>query len=197
MKKIKLLTLISLSGQVIFIAAVILMHFLRPDKNPVVDFVSEYAVGNYGWLMTFAFFSNAVGQACLFAVLLFVFKPSRISLFTFAIWCLGTFLFSIFKTDLPGQPPTFTGLVLHGIAALIAFVFLAISMMAWANVFKRNENWAKLTKISNFFGGTSIILFFVFLFSPVWLRGFTERILIGWDFGWLLLITTHLLRLKS
>ncbi len=34
-----------------------LIHFLRPDKNMLSCFVSEYAAGNYSWLMTTGFFS--------------------------------------------------------------------------------------------------------------------------------------------
>lgn len=131
----------------------------------------------------------AVAQVCLLTGLLQQLKASKTSIATFCIWCIGAFLFSIFKTDIPGQPPAFSGLVLHGIAALLAFLNLGITMIAWGSVFKKNDRWADKAILSRFFGLVSLLLFFVFLFSPVSLRGFTERLLIGWDIIWLIIIS--------
>jgi len=192
LKYSKSIVLISLCGQVLFLAITVLMHFLRPDNNPRVNFVSEYAVGNYGWIMTVGFFSMAIAQLLLITGLLQQLKASKKSIITFSIWCIGGFLFSTFKTDIPGQQPTFSGLVLHGIAALIAFLSLGISMITWGSVFKKNHEWADKASLSRVFGLVSILLFLIFLFSPVWLRGFTERLLIGWDITWLIIISNTL-----
>ncbi|HWM70482.1 MAG TPA: hypothetical protein VNO35_28180 [Steroidobacteraceae bacterium] len=32
--------------------ALALLHFLRPDYAPASNFISNYAVGPYGWIMT-------------------------------------------------------------------------------------------------------------------------------------------------
>ena len=52
----KAIAFISLCGVLLFLAITVLMHFLRLDKDPLVNFVSEYAVGNYGGIMTAGFF---------------------------------------------------------------------------------------------------------------------------------------------
>jgi len=52
---------IAIVGISYFLTAVIALHFLRPDYDPVSRFVSEYAVGQYGFLMTSAFFGLSLG----------------------------------------------------------------------------------------------------------------------------------------
>lgn len=192
MKYNKSTAFISLFGLLVFLRITILMHFLRVDKNPIVNFVSEYAIGDHAGIMTTGFFFMAVSQVFLLIGLLKHLKASKTSIITFSIWCIGTFLFSIFKTDVPGQPPTFNGLVLHGIAALLAFLNLGIAMIAWGSVFKKNIEWADKATLSSVFGIIGILLFFIFLFSPISVRGLTERLLIGWDMIWLIIISAAL-----
>ena len=39
-----------------YVAAVLTLHVLEPEFDPRFRFMSEYALGNYGWLMTTTFF---------------------------------------------------------------------------------------------------------------------------------------------
>ena len=48
---------IALVGVAYFAVIIVVLHFLRPDLNPIRRPTSEYAVGRYGFLMTSAFFS--------------------------------------------------------------------------------------------------------------------------------------------
>ena len=47
-------------GVVTVFALYVLLHVLRPDYNPLRRFLSEYAVGRFGVLMTAAFFLQAL-----------------------------------------------------------------------------------------------------------------------------------------
>jgi hypothetical protein len=44
-----------------FLAALFLMHIVRPDYTIVDHMISDYAVGQFGWIMTTAFISVALG----------------------------------------------------------------------------------------------------------------------------------------
>lgn len=48
-----------------FVAAITLLHGLRPDVDPVARVTSEYAIGRYGSLMTSASFAFAVALIAL------------------------------------------------------------------------------------------------------------------------------------
>jgi uncharacterized membrane protein YidH (DUF202 family) len=191
MKPTKSIAFISLFGCTAFVVIVCLLHFLRPDKNRLSCFVSEYAVGNYGWLMTLAFYTLAIAAALLLIGLLQGYKASATACITFGIFSVGILLAGIFPTDVPVEPPTTRGLIL-GFAALIALLNLGISMIAWGNVFKKNENWKSFAKPSIFYGVVSLVLLIIFVGSPILFRGLTQRILLGWDISWLLLVSWKL-----
>ena len=191
MKPTKIVAFISSCSLMLFVVIVILLHFLRPDKNMLSCFVSEYAVGNYGWLMTIAFYALAFAAALVLRGLLLNTKPSKTSKITLGIFCVGILLVAIFPTDVPVEPPSPRGLV-HGFAALIALVSLGISMIAWGVVFKKNNNLKKLATPSLFFGVASLVLLIIFIASPISYRGLTQRFLLAWDISWLFLISRKL-----
>ncbi len=193
MKFNKTIGLFSLYGHLLFAAAFLLLHVLRPDKNFMTSFTSEFAIGDAGWIMTLGFFGIATGALFLTVGLLQQLKATRTSLTSLIIWGISMLLTGLFKTDLPGSPPTPKGLI-HGIAALIAFINLGIAMISWGRVFKKNKNWYTLAKPSLIFGAVSLVLFIIFFVSPPSFRGLTQRLLIVWDVCWLLLVNTMLLR---
>ncbi len=193
MKHTKTLARISFSGITLFLVIVCSLHFLRPDKNPLTCFVSEYAVGNYSWMLTTSYYVLATSAALILTGLLLNINTSNPSIITLGLFSFGLTLAAIFPTDVPVVPPTPTGLI-HAIAALIALVSLAITMIAWGFVFKRNDNWKTFATTSIFFGVMSLVLFIVHFVSPLPIRGLTQRILLVWDITCLLLVSWKLYR---
>ena len=53
------------TGVAAFLILVVVLHFLRPDLSPVTRFLSEYARGPYGLLMTIAILSLSLGGLAL------------------------------------------------------------------------------------------------------------------------------------
>ena len=92
MKPTKKIAFISSCSLMLFVVIVFLLHFLRPDKNMMSCFVSEYAVGEYGWLMTIAFYALAFGAALLLISLLQDCKVSVTGCITLGIFSVGIFL---------------------------------------------------------------------------------------------------------
>lgn len=194
MKTTKTIAFIGICSLVLFVVIIISLHFLRPDKNMLSCFLSEYAVGNYGLLMTIAFYALAFAAALLFRGLLLNAKSSKTSNITLSIFCVGILLAGIFPTDIPGvPPPTLHGLI-HALAGLFSFMSLGISMLAWGFVFKKNENWKSFAKPSIFFGVISLLLFIVHFVSPIPLKGLTQRILLLFDISWLFRVSIKLYR---
>ena len=46
-----------------FALLLVLLHVLRPDLDPSWRFISEYAIGNFGYLMIIAFLSFSAGRS--------------------------------------------------------------------------------------------------------------------------------------
>ncbi len=187
----KIFALVSLIGNSIFILLVFLLHFLRKDLYLFEHFVSEYAIGNYGWVQTIGFFSLAIGQLFLIIGLRNNIKPSITSLTTFIVWCSCIFLIAIFPTNLPNASPTIANTI-HNFSALFAFISLAVTMISWGRDFKKNKNWKNLSKLSLSFGTVSFLLLVALTLSPISFRGLTQRILISLDLCWLIVISSHL-----
>ena len=95
-----------------FVVALISVHLLRPDYSPRDHFISDYAVGPYGWLMTSAFVALSAACATLAAGLLMD-GPSgwlaRSGAVLLCVCALGLIVTAIFPTDVPGAPPTPSG----------------------------------------------------------------------------------------
>ncbi|HQR94856.1 MAG TPA: DUF998 domain-containing protein [Sediminibacterium sp.] len=196
MKPTKSLAIISFCGLLLFVIIVFALHFLRPDKNLLSCFVSEYAVGNYSWLMTIAFYDLTIASALLLSELMIKVKSSKTSKISLSIFCLGILLTGIYPTDLAGNKPT-TGGLIHGLAALIALLNLGISMIAWGISFKKNHVLKNLAMPSLIWGAISLMLLIIFIASPIGFRGLTQRLLLACDISWLLLVCTKFYLLNA
>jgi hypothetical membrane protein len=53
--KMKLLRQLAIATILLASVIVILMHFIETDFNPIFNYVSEYALGKYGWLASLSF----------------------------------------------------------------------------------------------------------------------------------------------
>jgi Protein of unknown function (DUF998) len=193
MKPLRTNAFISLYGLILFVTIVIFLHFLRPDKNMLSSFVSEYAVGKDSWLMTIAFYALSIASTLLLMGFMQHVSASLTGKITLGIFCAGIFLAALFPTDVPAFPQTTVGMI-HGFAALIALFNLSISMIAWGISFQKNNEFKKIAKPSVVWGGISFILLVIFIASPISVRGLTQRILLTWNISWLFLVNFHLYR---
>jgi alpha-beta hydrolase superfamily lysophospholipase len=191
MKYIKTMALISIWGHSLFIILVVLLHFLRMDLYLQRAFISEYAVGDFGWIQTMAFFVLGISGFFLIAALYTNIKTSIISVVAFSFWCIGVFLIAIYPTDLAEAIPTKTGSI-HVFAAQFAFINLGATMILWGFNFRKNKHWEKMAIVSWLFGTVSLLILIALVFSPVSLKGLVQRILFMWDLSWLILISKQL-----
>jgi len=94
------------------IIALALLHVLRPDYAPASNFISNYAVGPFGWIMATWFLAQAGGMLLLSAGLSrsgLRSPASRMAMFLMVIAALGLVVSAIFPTDIPGAPDTRAG----------------------------------------------------------------------------------------
>lgn len=196
MKPTKSLAIISFCGFLLFVIIVFALHFLRPDKNLFSCFVSEYAVGNYSWLMTIAFYDLTIASTLLLSELMIKVKSSKTSKITLSFFCSGILLGGIYPTDLPGNEPSKGGLI-HGLSALIALLNIGISIITWGISFKKDHVLKKLAIPSFIWGTISLMLLIIFISSPIGFRGLTQRLLLTCDISWLLLVSMKLYQFNN
>ena len=125
-----------------FIIILTALHFIKPEIAPSWNFISEYEVGRFGWLMQTAFFSLAL--SCLLLVLA-LWKQlnvvGKIGLIMLMIASAGMILAAIFKTDALNTPAnlvTKSG-KLHQTGAMLDQIPFAAILITIA--FFRKKDW--------------------------------------------------------
>jgi hypothetical protein len=137
--------LIAIGSIVYFVVAVVMMHFLRPEYNPVNHAVSNYAVGPYGYLMTAAFYALALSLLALVLGLhrsITLTNLSRVAVLLLCLASIGMVVMGISPGDVHAlhPPATITG-VIHWTAAGISFLSIMIAAFLLSIFFRTDERW--------------------------------------------------------
>jgi hypothetical protein len=128
-----------------FVLLLAVLHMLRPDLDPTWRFISEYAVGDHGWVMVLAFLSLALSFIALFFALRSEIKSTsgRIGLTALLISATGLMMAAIFPTDPVSTTPdamTTSG-KLHSLGGALGIAMpFAAALITWN--LARNPGWA-------------------------------------------------------
>ncbi len=119
---------IGLSGA--FLAILFLLHFLEPEFDPSWRMISEYELGQYGWMMSLAFFCWGGSVLALRTILSRTLRTRGGRIGQWWLLVIGVALFGagIFITDPITNPTTSTANSLHTLCG--AFVILTFPMAA-------------------------------------------------------------------
>lgn len=138
---------VSISLASVFLADLLLLHFLKPELDPSWRMISEYEIGRFGWMMRLAFF--CWGGSVL-ALVITVWPSLQLLTGTISRWwfiliAIALFGAGVFKTDpitdlTPGVVNT-----LHQVSgAIVIFSFpiaatLAISSLLHSPAWSANQ----------------------------------------------------------
>jgi hypothetical protein len=186
---------------------IVVLHFLKPDLDPSWRFLSEYSVGDHGWLMQLAFLLMSLSYGAL-AVALRPHMEGRVaSVGLFFLWlaALGTVLAGLFNMDLitivPPEP-TFHG-SLHGLGAMLGVPSLPIAALLLSVGLARKPGWnaarGRLLLSANLTWVTFAFMNAVVLaslsgggqFGPDVLVGWPNRLLIVTHFAWTMIMAAR------
>jgi hypothetical protein len=108
----------------------LLMHVLRADYQLTNHMISDYAVGEFGWVMATVFITWSVGMALLLSALLLA-EPSslarKLGALLLGITSVGLLVSAAYRTDLLGLPDTHEGNV-HTISFLVNIVCMLVAI---------------------------------------------------------------------
>ncbi|ALJ04091.1 hypothetical protein APS56_02495 [Pseudalgibacter alginicilyticus] len=125
-----------------FIFLLILLHLINTSMSPIWQPISEYALGNTGWLMQIVFFLLGISFLTL-GLYLIKYLPkigSKIGGVLLVIASLGNFLAGIFNTDPVDTLPeymTMSGQIHNAAAGLLGFMILATVFITYQ--FRKQE----------------------------------------------------------
>lgn len=119
----------------------ILLHALRSDYELSSHMISDYAVGEFGWVMVAVFVTWSAGIALLSSALLLAESSSlsrKLGTLLLGITSVGLLVSAAYRTDLPGLPDTHEGNV-HTISFLVNIVCMLVAIPLLSFGFGRNS----------------------------------------------------------
>lgn len=178
---------IALAGLAWFVAGVALLHVLRPDLTPASHMISEYAVGQLGWIQTLNFLALATGTAALFLAA----RRGPIPLGTVAKSLVGafsvtTYLSAVFETG----SGTWQAQV-HELVGVLGFLALMVAAFTAARSL-RGSAWARLRRWSLLWGAAMVVTFPLVPLLGEAGMGIGQRLFIACALGWLATIAATL-----
>src|SRR5918999_2143659 len=190
------IALLAIVGIVDFLLNLALLHFLRPDVNPVLDPISNFAVGPYGFLFTAAYIGLGLAALALtFGLYLSIAPPGRsyVGLFLLGLYGVSVLLAGFFTIDVGGEG-TMVGAI-HNIVGNISFFGFPIAAILLSVGMGKDERWRSLRRPAlavSFAVVLTVILTIVG--SNIGLFGLTQRLANFTLVLWILLVG---LRLRS
>ena len=176
-------------------AAMVLLHAVRTDLDPVRQVMSEYANGRFGWFMTAAFY--AIGLACVTLALRLGRAMVRRAMSVvvrvlLGLGGVGLILAGIFEVERPAVPDTIQE-VIHSDATLTAFTLIIAAMLLFAVLCRWDPRWHDFRGVATVL---AIVAAMAGAFSPfagqtTW-SGLAQRVLGATVVAWLLLCAWHI-----
>ena len=199
-KQAAIFATIACAGFLYYLAALIVLHFIEPGYNPLSRTISEYAVGQYGFVMTSAFFARGLALLALAIGLYQGVSPPGRSSAGIVLLCLSgvaTLVTGIFRTDLKGALQTTSGNI-HIIAALVTYIGLAAAFILLSQRFRHDPQWKSFRGLALALALAALVGLVVFLgASGTELAGLFQRIYTLLFLIWLLLTASRLRSIAS
>jgi len=177
------------AGTLLSLIAMVTLHLLRPDYT-LRNFLSEYAVGPFGFLVTAACYVLAATFLMLLVGLRLNVHPS--GFLTASCVLLGVVIISlcvcaVFPIDLimppDGSRPTRAALlaaltrtdITHIVASFLLFASLIALLLTLPSAYKRDEKWRSFSHTTLFLGFLMLVSFLGLILAPFNLKGLVQR----------------------
>jgi hypothetical protein len=203
---------LSFAAAATFVGLLASLHFIKPELDPSWRVISEYALGNYGWIMVIAFLSLAVSCVSLFVAIRSQIRTlgGKIGLAFLLIAAAGLIIATIFTTDpiTANRDELTTHGNLHGLGAALGTGFpIAAALIGWSLV--RNQAWSPARRSLLWAASLAWMGFLVFALSMVVMfpddGTFGPDVLIGWPnrfmmvayTAWLIVVAWQAIRVRE
>jgi len=196
------LALLAIAGVFLYVLIDVLLAFLRPDVNLIHNAESDYGVGPYSWLMDVNFLLRcALSLAAAGAIVRNTSTGGRLRLgigFLVA-WGVGSGILAFLPDNPSGTPATTSGLV-HLSIAFLAFTCVVIGTIVLSVKFRLVPQLRQLVPFLLLISVTAVVPLMLLGhtdFRPGTLSGLYERIFLGLELAWILVVGTRIFSAAS
>jgi Protein of unknown function (DUF998) len=181
------------------------LHVVQPELDPRWRFISEYALGRAGWLMTAAFVTLAVSLLAAVVALARAVRtwPGRVGLVLLVVAAVGVLVAAVFPTDpitAPVEAQTTAGR-LHNLGASLDWSPVGMLLLAWS--LGRTTTWRPWRTRLLVAAAVPAVLTLVFTgaaaaagghFGPGTYAGLVGRLMLASYLGWFVTVAVALHR---
>jgi hypothetical protein len=198
---------IAICSGILFALLLLSLHLLEPEFDLTWRFISEYALGRFGWMMHLAFLALATSLASAGAAIASQIRNvvSFIGLAVLGIGAIGILIAAIFTTDAATtsrEAATFSG-KMHVLGASLDYTPVAALLLSFS--LARNQAWRPIRKWLFITTGITWIALAAFMavlpydgkVGPGGRAGLFGRFLVLSYLGWLLTVSVHTLKLRK
>jgi len=151
-----------------FVVLLTALHVIKPELDPSWRFISEYAIGDNGWIMVLAFFSLALSYVLLFLALRSQIRTitGRIGLVLLLVSAAGLAMAGFFTTDpiTTSQEAMTPEGNLHSLGGTLGFAMpFAALILSWS--LGRIPAWSPVRRSLIWSAGLALIGFLVSFLS--------------------------------
>ena len=202
--------LLAIASVAYYVLAVLAMHFLQPELDPLTVPMSVYVLGAYGFLMTTTFFVLCAGLLGVGFGLIRTLPRTRLTTVAVALTVIasvGFLIAGIFPTDWP-PPMRSTSSQLHGLGGLLAFPAVTIAAVLFSLKFRSDEYWrrASVAALALSTGiAATFASFYVLIAASIAegvedrapdFLGLAQRVFLALLLVWMILVGRHLTRAR-
>jgi hypothetical protein len=191
---------ITLSSVVYYAGVILVLHVVRADFDPGYRYLSEYAIGPYGALMTSTFFVLSAGSLALtIGLWRSVSSKLRIlpGLLFWLMWAWAVFIAGVFTGDLQGAPHTRIGQI-HEQMAMIAFPSAIVAMPLISVALRWEQRWNSLWCTTIVLSAVVVVSFLVFdRFAQAGLGGLDQRVSLAATLIWMWILGRKMLKIAE
>ena len=166
----------------------IALHFLEPEYDPRFHFMSDYAWGAYGWLMTTTFFVLGLAVLTVAIGVRNVHQSSRSARVGFGLLVIGALFVCL--------AGVFRGFPLHDVASAVAIpsLVMAVLFLSWS--FRNAAGW-QVIHPATFPIALGMFAAFVSMIVDVGMPGLQQRAFLCLLLLWLSIVVHSLVRVTA
>ena len=205
---------LSFAGAATFLVLLAALHLIKPELDPSWRMVSEYEIGDYGWIMVLAFLSLAFSCATLFVAIRSQTRTTggKIGLAVLVVSALGMTIAAVFTADpiTASNDELTTHGTLHGVGALLGIPGFPIAATLISLSLVRNPAWSPARRALLWTAGLNWISLLVFVvlvavmlpqsggeFGPDVPIGWPTRLFVAANSLWLMVVAWRAARLSG
>jgi hypothetical membrane protein len=166
----------------------IALHFLEPEYDPRFQFMSDYAWGAYGWLMTTTFFVLALALLTIAVGVRDAHHSSWSARTGFGLLVIGALFVCL--------AGVFRGFPLHDVGGAVAFPSLVMAALSLSWSFRNAAGW-QVIHPATFLIAVGMFAAVVSMIVDVGMPGLQQRALLSLLLLWLSIVAHSLVRVTA